>query len=213
MSIDIAAIRYDYARAGLDERDAAPNPVTQLQRWLDEAIAAKHPEPTAMTLATVDAAGDPAARVVLCKAIDERGLVFFTNYESDKGKQLAAHPRASASFFWILLERQVRVTGAVSEVARAESEAYFASRPRESQLGAWASAQSAVIAGRAAIEARLAEVTARFEGKDVPCPPRWGGYRIRLETMELWQGRPSRLHDRLRYTRKGEAWQIERLSP
>lgn len=214
MSIDVAAIRSEYARAGLDERDVAPSPFTQLRRWLDDAIAAKHPEPTAMTVATVDAAGDPAARVVLCKGIDDRGLVFFTNYESAKGKELAAHPRAAASFFWVLLERQVRVTGAVERVARAESEAYFASRPRESQLGAWASAQSAVIAGRAVIEAQLAEVIARFDGKEVPCPPHWGGIRIHLEAMELWQGRPSRLHDRLRYTRKSaEAWQIERLSP
>ena len=214
MLVDLTAIRTDYARAGLHERDVDPSPVTQLDRWLKEAIAAKHPEPTAMTLATATKDGEPAARVVLLKGLDERGLVFFTGYESDKGRQLADNPRAAACFFWVLLERQVRVSGPVTKVTREESEAYFDSRPRESQLGAWASRQSAVLAGREALEATLAEVSVRFGEGEIPCPPQWGGYRLAVERMELWQGRPSRLHDRLRYTRTGPAtWRIERLAP
>lgn len=211
---DLKAIRKDYALEGLHERDVDPSPITQLDRWLHEAIAAEHPEPTAMMLATASTGGEPAARVVLLKGLDERGLLFFTGYESDKGRQLAENPRASAVLFWVLLERQVRVTGAVSRIAREESEAYFRSRPRESQLGAWASAQSTVIAGREVLEARLDAARARFGEGDVPCPPEWGGYRLLPDRMELWQGRPSRLHDRLRYTRKGESsWIVERLSP
>jgi pyridoxamine 5'-phosphate oxidase len=214
MQVDLTAIRTDYARAGLEERDLDPSPIAQLDKWLHEAIAAKHPEPTAMTLATVTAAGDPAARVVLLKGLDDRGLVFYTGYESDKGEQLAGNPRACACFFWVMLERQVRVTGSVSKVLRAESEAYFASRPRESQLGAWASAQSQVIQGRTELESRLDDARKRFGDRVVPCPPEWGGYRLTPDRVELWQGRPSRLHDRMRYTRKDEAsWLVERLSP
>lgn len=210
---DIAAIRKDYARAGLDEKDLDPSPLVQLEKWLAEAIAAGHPEPTAMTLATVDAAGDPAARVVLLKGIDA-GLVFFTNYESAKGKALAAHPRAAANLFWVLLERQVRVTGDVSKVTRAESDAYFASRPYESRLGAWASAQSSIISSREELDAKLAELRAKYpEGSDVPTPPFWGGYRLVPTRVEFWQGRPSRLHDRVQYTRKNDRWTLERLSP
>lgn len=216
---DLTAIRTEYARAGLEERDVDPSPVAQLDKWLRDAIAAEHPEPTAMALATASPDGEPAVRIVLLKGLDERGLVFFTGYESDKGRQLAANPRASACFFWVLLERQARVTGRVARVSREETEAYFRSRPRESQLGAWASAQSTVIAGRSELEARLAEVRARFGATgDVPCPPAWGGYRLTPDRVELWQGRPSRLHDRLRYTRTSgpgdePAWRIERLSP
>jgi pyridoxamine 5'-phosphate oxidase len=211
---DLTQIRTDYARAGLHERDVDPSPLVQLERWLAEAIAAEHPEPTAMTLATATSDGEPQARVVLLKGIDDRGLVFFTSYASNKGQQLEANPRASACLFWVLLERQVRVTGSVAKVTRAETEAYFRSRPRESQLGAWASHQSAVLTGREELEARLAEVRARYGEGEIPCPPHWGGYRLVLERMELWQGRPSRLHDRLRYTRIGEgSWRIERLSP
>jgi len=219
MTVDLSAIRTEYARAGLHERDLHPSPLAQLERWLRDAIDAKHPEPTAMTLATVTDEGDPAARVVLLKTLDDAGLVFFTHYDSDKGRQLDARRRAAASFFWVLLERQVRVVGAVHRVSRAESEAYFASRPRESRLGAWASQQSAPLAGREALEARVAEMKARFADGDVPCPETWGGYRIVPDSVELWQGRPSRLHDRLRYTRiasateGGPAWRIERLSP
>lgn len=210
---DIAAIRTDYARAGLDEKDLDASPLAQLQRWLAEAVAAGHPEPTAMTLATVTPEGDPAARVVLLKGIDT-GLVFFTNYESDKGKALAARPRAAASFFWTLLERQVRVTGDVSKVSREETDAYFASRPYESRIGAWASAQSTVLSSRAELESKLAELRARYpEASPVPTPPFWGGYRIQPTEVEFWQGRPSRLHDRLRYTRTNDEWSITRLSP
>jgi len=214
MHPDLTAIRTEYARAGLDERDLDPSPARQIQKWLRDAIEAGHPDPTAMTLATASPDGEPAARVVLLKGVDDRGIVFFTNYESDKGKQLARNPRACANLFWVLLERQIRVTGAVQKVSRAESEAYFQTRPRESQLGAWASEQSGVLTGRAALEARLAEIRARFGEGPVECPPHWGGYRIALERIELWQGRPSRLHDRLRYTRASEQrWNIERLSP
>jgi pyridoxamine 5'-phosphate oxidase len=211
---DLTSIRTDYAREGLRESDLDPSPIAQLEKWLNEAIAAEHPEPTAMMLATASPEGEPAARVVLLKGLGAGGLVFFTNYESDKGRQLADNPRASAVFFWVLLERQARVSGTVSRVAREETEAYFRSRPRESQLGTWASAQSSVLEGREALETRLAEVRARFGDGEVPCPPMWGDYRLVPDRLEFWQGRPSRLHDRLRYTRKGEAsWLVERLSP
>jgi pyridoxamine 5'-phosphate oxidase len=210
--VDLATLRSEYARAGLEERDLDPSALRQLEKWVEDAVKAQHPEPTAMTLATVTASGDPAARVVLLKGIDT-GLVFFTNYDSDKGKELAAKPRASACLFWMLLERQVRVRGDVVKVSREESEAYFAKRPREAQLGAWASVQSAVIAGREELERRLADTRAKFPDA-VPCPPHWGGYRLVPAAIEFWQGRPSRLHDRLRYTRISDTnWRIERLSP
>jgi pyridoxamine 5'-phosphate oxidase len=211
---DIASIRKDYARAGLDARDVEASPLLQLEKWLAEAIAAGHPEPTAMTLATVTSSGDPAARVVLLKGIDA-GLVFYTNYESGKGKDLGAHPRACANLFWMLLERQVRVTGDVSKVTREETDAYFASRPYESRLGAWASAQSSLLASRSELEAKLEELRAKYpEGTDVPSPPFWGGYRLVPTQVEFWQGRPSRLHDRLQYTRtSSSAWRVDRLSP
>lgn len=211
--VDILALRTEYARAGLLETDLDPSPAVQIERWLEDAIAASHPEPNAMVLATVAAGGAPAARVVLLRGIDARGLVFYTNYDSDKGKDLDARPAASACFFWPLLERQIRVSGSVARVTREESEGYFRSRPRESQIGAWASRQSAPLSGRAELEARVTEVRARFEGQDVPCPPNWGGFRLSLERVELWQGRPSRLHDRLVYVRAGESYAVTRLSP
>lgn len=212
---DLAAIRTDYARAGLEERDLDPSPTKQLQRWLRDAIDAGHPEPTAMTLATVSADGEPSARVVLLKGLDDAGLTFFTHYTSDKGRSLDATGRACVNFFWVLLERQARVTGRVERTSREESELYWKSRPRESQLGAWASDQSKPLAGRADLEARLAAMRTRFGAEgEVPCPETWGGYRLVIDRLELWQGRPSRLHDRLRYTRTSEAsWSIERLSP
>jgi pyridoxamine 5'-phosphate oxidase len=218
MPADLTAIRKEYERAGLTERDAEPSPLAQLDKWLHEAIAAEHPEPTAMTLATASKDGEPDARVVLLKGLDREpgreGLVFFTNYGSQKGRELEDNPRACACIHWVLLERQVRVFGSVSKVSRADSEEYFAARPRESQLGAWASEQSSVIAGREEIERRLAEARDRFGDGPIPCPPFWGGYRLGLSRVELWQGRPSRLHDRLRYTRISEGhWRMERLSP
>jgi len=213
--VDLSAIRTDYARAGLLEADLDPSPMVQLERWVSDAVAARHPEPTAMTLATVTASGDPAARVVLLKSLDASGLVFFTNYESAKGSELAARPRACACFFWVLLERQARVTGSVVRVPRAESEAYFRTRPRESRIGAWASRQSSILGGRAELEARVAAAEERFAGVEVPCPEGWGGFRLVPDTVELWQGRPSRLHDRLRYVREavGDGFRVERLSP
>jgi pyridoxamine 5'-phosphate oxidase len=211
---DLRAIRTEYARAGLHERDLDPSPVKQIERWLRDAIEAGHPEPTAMTIATAGADGVPSARVVLLKGFDERGLVFYSSYESDKARDLAENPRACAAFFWVLLERQIRVTGTVTRATREESDAYFRARPRESQLGAWASRQSAVIAGREELEAQVEVARARFGDGEIPCPPTWGGFRVALERVELWQGRPSRLHDRMRYTRDdGGDWTIERLAP
>jgi pyridoxamine 5'-phosphate oxidase len=212
--MDIASLRTEYTRAGLRERDLDPSPAKQIEHWLRDAIEAGHPEPNAMTIATATADGVPSARVVLLRGLDDQGATFYTSYDSDKGKELTANPRASAVFFWPLLERQLRIAGAVTRVERGVSEAYFKTRPRASQLGAWASRQSAVLAGRAELEERVAEMSAKFGDAEVPCPPRWGGYRIALERVELWQGRPSRLHDRLRYTRIGDArWTIARLSP
>jgi pyridoxamine 5'-phosphate oxidase len=214
MAADLAAIRTEYARAGLVEGDLDPSPAKQVERWVHDAVAAGHPEPTAMTLATATPDGQPAARVVLLKDIDDRGVVFYTNYESDKGKQLGQNPRACANLFWVLLERQARITGSVEKTSREDSEAYFRSRPRESQLGAWASEQSSVLQGRADLDERLARVRARFGDGPIECPPFWGGYRLVFDSVELWQGRPSRLHDRLRYTRMPDRrWKIERLSP
>jgi pyridoxamine 5'-phosphate oxidase len=215
VDVDLTGIRREYERAGLAERDVDPSPMKQVERWLEDAVLAKHPEPTAMLLATVDTQGDLAARVVLVRGVTEEGLVFYTNYDSDKGKELEACPRAAGCFYWVLLERQLRVVGSVTKVTREESEAYFRGRPRESQIGAWASRQSAVLAGREELERQVAEARARFEGTDVPCPPGWGGYRLSPHRVELWQGRPSRLHDRLRYTRleSGPSWRLDRLSP
>lgn len=211
--LDIASLRLDYARARLEPEDVDPSPIAQLEKWLAEAIAAESAEPTAMTLATASKSGEPNARIVLLKGIDARGLTFFTNYDSTKGRELAENPRAVLVAFWRELERQARVGGDVTRVSREESEAYFRSRPEGSQLGAWASAQSSVIADRAVLEANFKEIRARFAGGVVPLPPFWGGYRLEPRWVELWQGRPSRLHDRVRYTRIDGGWRIERLSP
>ncbi|KVV39142.1 pyridoxamine 5'-phosphate oxidase [Burkholderia ubonensis] len=211
----LADLRINYSRASLDEADAAPNPFTQFDRWFKEALDAKLPEPNTMTLATVGENGRPSARIVLIKGVDERGFVFFTNYESRKGRDLAAHPYAALLFYWIELERQVRVEGRIEKTSAEDSDRYFASRPLGSRIGAWASDQSAVIDSRATLEAREKAVSERY-GDDPPRPPHWGGYRLVPDSLEFWQGRPSRLHDRLLYTRDDAAphgWTISRLSP
>jgi len=208
----LADLRKNYSLGSLDVADVHPDPIQQFHTWFAQALDAKLPEPNAMTVATVDAAGRPAARILLIKGADERGFVFFTNYESRKGHELAVNPHASLLFHWIELERQVRIEGKVERTSDAESDAYFASRPLGSRIGAWASEQSAVIDSRATLEAREADIRAKF-GDNPPRPPHWGGYRLVPDTLEFWQGRPSRLHDRIRYTRAGDGWQIDRLSP
>ena len=209
---DLAQLRVEYKRAALSECHAASNPYDQLARWLDEAVAAAVPEPNAMTLATVDASGRPAARIVLLKAVDSRGLVFHTNYDSRKGRELAANTRVALLFFWAELERQVRVEGASTKVSATESDAYFALRPHGSQLAAWASPQSAPIADRGWLERQFAAADARFAAT-VPRPPNWGGVRVVPDRFEFWQGRASRLHDRLVWSRADTGWTIERLAP
>jgi pyridoxamine 5'-phosphate oxidase len=202
------------APAGLSERDLDPNPFTQFERWLSEALAAGVAAPDAMVLATATPDGVPSARVVLLRGHDERGFTFFTNYESHKGRELVANPRASLVFHWPEIHRQVRAIGAVGRVSGEESDAYFHSRPPGSRLGAWVSHQSDVIAGRDELDRRLAELAAEYEGKDIPRPPFWGGLRLAPDSIEFWQSRPNRLHDRLRYTRSADGgWRIERLAP
>jgi pyridoxamine 5'-phosphate oxidase len=209
----LARMRQDYEERGLSKADLVADPLEQFTRWFDEACKAPLQEPNAMTLATVDAAGQPAARTVLLKGIDRRGLTFYTNLDSRKARELAVNPLAALLFWWPPHARQVRFEGAIEPVEAAEADAYFATRPRGSQIGAWASAQSSVIADRAAVEAAEQEMAARFADRPVPRPPFWGGYRLVPERVEFWQGRSNRLHDRLRYTRDAGCWQIERLAP
>jgi pyridoxamine 5'-phosphate oxidase len=211
---DPAALRANYSRGNLNEADVADTWYPQLRLWFDTAAADPAVlEANAIQLATVDADGNPAVRTVLAKGLDERGIVFYTNYDSAKGRELDAHPYAAATFMWLAHQRQVRVSGPVTRVGREETEAYFATRPRESQLGAWASPQSQVVESRAVLDAMVAEVTARFGDDPIPAPPHWGGYRLVPTSVEFWQGRHGRLHDRIRYRRAGEEWVRERLAP
>lgn len=211
--MSIADLRRDYRSHVLVESEAARDPRVLFRQWFDEAVRAELLEPNAMTLATVTPAGDPAARTVLLKDLDAAGFVFFTNYDSAKGRDLAQHPRACLLFFWGELERQVRITGRVERLASHESLTYFRSRPRGSQLGAWASPQSRVIESRDILDEALARLDAAYTGTDIPLPPFWGGFRVLPDAMEFWQGRPSRLHDRLLYSRDGDAWSRVRLAP
>ncbi len=209
----LAALRKEYSLAGLVEKDLARDPFRQFEKWFQEAEAAKLTEPNAMTLATVGKDGRPSARTVLLKGLDGRGFTFFSNYESRKGRELELNPHVSLVFPWIALERQVLVEGTVTKISREESDAYFHSRPRASQLGAWVSQQSAIISGRSVLEESMKALEKKYAGAEVPLPPHWGGWRVAPETVEFWQGRRSRLHDRLRYRRHQDGWTVERLAP
>jgi pyridoxamine 5'-phosphate oxidase len=209
----ISDLRKDYLLNGLDKSDVMPNPVEQFRAWFEAAVEAGVPEPNAMHVSTVSADGRPDGRIVLIKDVSEGGFVFYTNYESRKGRELTERPVAALTFFYPELERQIRIEGQVEKVSAEESDAYFNSRPRASQIGAWVSNQSRVVESREVLENRQRELEIQFDGQTVPRPPHWGGFRVVPDALEFWQGRPSRLHDRIRYRKEGEQWIIERLSP
>lgn len=214
MDKTLADLRKDYTLQDLSETEIDPDPFVQFKFWFEQAVAAQLPEPNAMTLATCTPDGQPTARMVLLKDFDHRGFVLFTNYHSRKGQELAANPQAALVFWWAELERQVRITGCVEKISPEESDQYFEVRPAKSRLGAWASHQSEVIPSREYLEKKLQEFAAKYENQQVPRPPHWGGYRVIPQEIEFWQGRSSRLHDRLLYTRLEDGnWKIERLSP
>jgi len=205
---------YEHTERGLHRRDLDPDPIKQFSIWFNAAIEAQLRDVNAMSLATASPDGKPSVRIVLLKGFDHTGFVFFTNYESEKGRQLAANAHAALGFYWIELDRQIRISGPVEKTSREESDHYFHSRPIGSQLGAWASRQSEVVDARRVLDARMAQITERFADKQVPLPPHWGGYRLNPEQIEFWQGRTNRLHDRFRYTRQGDGtWSIDRLAP
>ena len=211
---DPAASRYEHIGKGLRRSDLNPDPIKQFANWFTTAIETGIRDVNAMSLATAGQDAKPSVRIVLLKSFDEDGFVFFTNYESEKGEQLEANPYAALGFYWIELDRQIRISGKVDKTSRKESQTYFHSRPVGSQLSAWASRQSAVLDGRRVLDARMEEMNERFAGKRVPLPPHWGGYRLKPDNMEFWQGRSNRLHDRFRYTRQSDgSWLIERLAP
>ena len=212
-AIDISRLRVEYRLKTLSESDVAAHPLTQFVTWLNEAISAKVNEPNAMALATATPDGTPSARIVLLKGIDAEGLVFFTNYQSRKAQQLEQNPRAALCLFWPELERQIRVEGTVSRTSDRESEEYFNTRPPEARLGSAASPQSQVIPSREFLEERVVELLERYPGGDVPRPPHWGGYRLKPQQMEFWQGGPGRVHDRIEYIRENDTWTIRRLAP
>jgi pyridoxamine 5'-phosphate oxidase len=211
--VTLADLRKEYTLAGLKEKDLAKDPFRQFEKWFQEAEASKLVEPNAMILATATRDGRPSARTVLLKGVDGRGFLFFSNYESRKGRELDANPQATVVFPWFAFERQVIVEGTVTKVAREESAAYFHSRPRASQLGAWGSPQSSIISDRSVLEEGMKALEIKYAGKEVPVPPHWGGWRLSPITVEFWQGRRSRLHDRLRYRRQQDEWVVERLAP
>jgi pyridoxamine 5'-phosphate oxidase len=213
MEDPIANIRKDYKLKSLLEEDVLVDPIDQFKHWWSEAVDSKIEELNAMTLATASSSGMPSARIVLLKGISSGGFTFFTNYNSHKGRELAENPKAALVFFWKELERQVRIEGTVQKVSEAESEAYFSTRPTASKIGAWASPQSTTIEGRSTIEGNVLKYVAKFGEENIPKPPHWGGYIVKPVKVEFWQGRRSRLHDRILYTRENENWKIERLAP
>jgi pyridoxamine 5'-phosphate oxidase len=211
--VDASSLRKEYTRAGLDRADLDPDPIVQFQEWFEKVIDADLHEPNAMIVSTASTDGKPSARTVLLKGYDERGFVFYTNYEGRKANEIEANPMCALLFYWGELERQVRIEGRASRLSGDESDAYFEGRPRGSRLGAWASEQSRPVEDRSVLEERVKALEAQYEGREIPRPPFWGGYRVEPDTIEFWQGRESRLHDRLVYRREDRAWRIERLQP